>query len=148
MIKKSLHIIIFAISFLALSNSAWAQKEETDYSKDSELIPNSQTPAINLCQFYVATAFTPNGDDVNDRFLVKYHDACEMAEYSIKIFDRWGRLVFESNNPNEESSWDGTNKGQNVKEGVYMWKVFSKMVDPNKGEATIINKQGTVVLIR
>lgn len=145
MIKKSIHTIIFAIAFLAFGHIAKAQETEI---KETEITPSSKASSINLCQFYVATAFTPNGDGINDLFLVKYHDACIMAEYDIKIFDRWGRLIFESKDPSEESSWDGTNEGQNVKEGVYMWKVFAKMADPNKGENTIVNKQGTVVLIR
>ena len=145
MIRKGLNTFICTLIFFVLSASAFAQKTDGNQT----LPTSSKSSSINLCQFYVATAFTPNGDGINDRFLVKYNDACEMLQYDIKIFDRWGRLVFESKDPGEEASWDGTNDGQNVKEGVYMWKVFSKMIDPNKAdEATIINKQGTVVLIR
>lgn len=111
--------------------------------------PNLSTSTVSPCQLYVATAFTPNADGINDKFIVKHNGDCQLMDFDIKIFDRWGRLVYESENADEEFAWDGTIEGSSVKEGVYMWKVFAKMIDPqNSGEAVIVNKQGTVVLIR
>ena len=111
--------------------------------------PNPLASSVNAYQLYVATAFTPNDDGINDKFVIKHNGDCELIEFDIKIFDRWGRLVYESEKSDEESAWDGTNQGNSVKEGVYMWKVYAKMSDPqNSSEAVIVSKQGTVVLIR
>lgn len=127
---------------MLLSIGAFAQKGSGQSS------PNPLNN-VTTCQLYVATAFTPNGDGINDRFVVKYNNDCEMINYSIKIFDRWGRLVFESDDPDALAAWDGTNDGKDVKEGVYMWKVYAEMVDPaNKSATETISKKGTVVLIR
>lgn len=51
---------------------------------------------------YIPTAFTPNGDGVNDRFVIKSHG---IAHYNIRIFNRWGQQVFASNSVS--SHWDG-----------------------------------------
>jgi gliding motility-associated-like protein len=141
MIKNSIHTIILSLSLCLFSLAGYAQK--------SNVSPNAAN-SINLCQLYVATAFTPNGDGINDRFLVKYNGDCEMLEFNMKVFDRWGRLVFETKNPDEQSSWDGQSKGRQMKEGVYMWQVHAKLIDPNKtsAQSEVLDKKGTVALIR
>ena len=109
----------------------------------------SAAKKVNRCQLFVPNAFTPNADEINDRFLIKFNDECRMAEFDLKIFDRWGRLVYETDNPDQMDAWDGTSEGKEQKEGVYMWRLYAKLVDPAKDyEAHILNKQGTVVLIR
>lgn len=67
---------------------------------------------------YVPTAFSPNGDGVNDVFYTK---GTFLREYEIKIVDKWGNLLFQSTSP--DAIWDGTYKGQPVPEGVYSVKV-------------------------
>lgn len=139
-----LHITLFTLLFSMMSLVSFAQKGTNGTVK-----PNPLNSTVNACQLYVATAFTPNDDGINDKFLIKHNGDCQLIEFDIKIFDRWGRLVYESDKADEEFAWDGTNEGSSVKEGVYMWKVFAKMIDPqNSSEAVIVNKQGTVVLIR
>ena len=86
---------------------------------------------------YVPTAFSPNGDGINDIFYTKGNF---MMEYEIKIIDRWGNLVFESTSP--DATWDGTYKGKPVPEGAYMVKIHfmgtSGFPDDYKGTVTII----------
>src|SRR6185312_14775393 len=53
---------------------------------------------------YVATAFSPNGDGMNDLLHVKSN--CNISQFSFKIFDRWGEKVFESTDL--LFGWDGT----------------------------------------
>lgn len=66
---------------------------------------------------YVPTAFSPNGDLVNDVFMPYLkHD---LIHYEIKIFDRRGSLMFSSENPKE--GWDGQIKGKDAHSGVYTW---------------------------
>ena len=60
--------------------------------------------------FYMANAFTPNNDGNNDVIKPILNGA---EAYQINIYDRWGKLVFSSKDPNE--AWDG----DGVSEGVY-----------------------------
>ena len=87
---------------------------------------------------YAPNAFTPNGDQINDFFELK---GIYIATYNIKIFDRWGALIYESNSL--EDHWDGTWRGKPCQEGVYVWVVNATGFDQ-----TEINRRGTATLIR
>ena len=69
---------------------------------------------------YIPNAFTPNGDGVNEYFSPVLRDVSR-ENFDFKIFDRWGQLIYSSNSI--EASWDGTFKGINCKDGVYVWKI-------------------------
>lgn len=105
---------------------------------------------LTTCPLYIPNAFTPNGDNLNEKFLVKHGEDCRLMEYNIKIFDRWGRLVFEQKgSTNPEESWDGNVDGSPAEQGVYMYKVYAKLKNYNKAtDAEIVNRQGSLVLIR
>lgn len=71
--------------------------------------------------FYIPNCFTPNDDGVNDGF---YGAGIGITSYNIWIFDRWGNLIFTTNDINE--AWDGTVQGKHgdiCQEDVYVWKV-------------------------
>ena len=72
------------------------------------------------CPFYTANTFTPNGDNLNDQFVVKH--SCDLTRYNIKIFNRWGEMVFESHDAS--IGWDGTKNGQPVPSGVYLYHIY------------------------
>lgn len=95
---------------------------------------------------YFPTAFSPNGDDINDYFTAFANDEdIEMLEY-LRIFDRWGDLVFEGINVplNDPSKgWDGTSRGQPSPIGLY---VYSSVVRLKNGST--YQKAGEVNLIR
>ncbi|MCB9169934.1 MAG: gliding motility-associated C-terminal domain-containing protein [Flavobacteriales bacterium] len=76
---------------------------------------------------YFPNAFTPDGDGVNDVFRMVYN-IDDIKDYSLLIFDRWGELIYESNDPTD--GWDGTfrNGGGNiVAEGIYPWRAQFKL---------------------
>ena len=56
------------------------------------------------CHVEFPTAFSPNNDRVNDYFM-QVSNCPGLSDYSLQIFNRWGQLVFETNNPNV--GWDG-----------------------------------------
>ena len=56
------------------------------------------------------------------------------------IYNRWGQLIFETNDINE--GWDGTKNGNPCNIGVYVWAIYYE-----GGEGEITNK-GTVTLVR
>lgn len=69
---------------------------------------------------YVPNTFTPDGDGINDAFLPSL-DGFAMREYNLTIWNRWGELIFETND--ESEAWDGSHGGALVQDGVYIWQV-------------------------
>ncbi len=67
----------------------------------------STTVLVRQVSVYIPSAFSPNGDGVNDALEVF---AINPASYSLKIYNRWSELVFESNDIN--TKWNGTYKGE------------------------------------
>lgn len=66
----------------------------------------------------IPNVFTPNGDNVNDFYEMK--SLCYFEQFRIIIFNRWGKKMYESNNPGFK--WDGrTDGGTEASEGVYYW---------------------------
>ena len=87
---------------------------------------------------WIRTAFTPNGDGLNDTFIVK---GIRIEDFQIQIFNQWGEKVFENNNAN--LGWDGKFRGQLSSMGVYTYYIKSIGMD---GEN--ISVSGTLHLIR
>lgn len=84
------------------------------------------------------TAFTPNGDNLNDVFTVfgQYVSGFEML-----IFNRWGELLFTTTNI--EAGWDGTFKGKEMPEGTY---TFIAYITDRAGRT--FKRSGSVLLLR
>lgn len=87
---------------------------------------------------YVPTAFTPDGDGINEMFDVK---GLGFESYEIRIFNRWGGEVFYSDDVT--LSWDGTANGKPAPGGVYTYTIFIKMPLGDFNE-----KKGTFILYR
>jgi gliding motility-associated-like protein len=68
---------------------------------------------IRECAVFVPTAFSPNGDGLNDLFRVKLHD--EVHDFHLDVYSRWGQRVFSTTNP--EGAWDGAQQPV----GNYIW---------------------------
>lgn len=84
----------------------------------------SDTLCKENCSFYnLPNSFTPNGDGANDVFTPfpgwRFVESVEM-----KIFNRWGNLVWQTENPN--INWDGTDQenGKDLEDGVYLYSGF------------------------
>jgi gliding motility-associated-like protein len=88
---------------------------------------------------YVPNAFTPNGDGRNDKFY-PVPVGIKSLNY-FRVFNRWGQLVFSTNQLNE--GWDGTLSGLKQGNGTFVW-----MAEAITKENKIITKKGTVTLIR
>lgn len=83
----------------------------------------SDTIHIDLCERYrdpcleFPTAFTPNGDGINDVFMPR--DFCRFETYQLSIYNRWGEELFASNS--ETEGWDGFYKNRKPLQGVYVY---------------------------
>jgi gliding motility-associated-like protein len=76
---------------------------------------------IQDLSIYIPSAFTPNGDGLNDMFLVK-GIGIEEEGFQMAIYNRWGEQIFVSNNI--DKGWDGLEKNnEQASLGVYVYKV-------------------------
>ena len=87
----------------------------------------------------VSTAFTPNGDGMNDEFFVESN---QLEELTVKIVDRSGRKVFEITQPGQH--WDGNDtEGKNLPSGTYFYNIFARSYNGQP-----INQKGTINIFR
>ena len=107
-------------------------------SLDSVLI----TVEANCGTVFVPTAFSPNGDGQNDVLAVKCNPVC-ISAYEFKIYDRWGNLVFSTNDPSQV--WDGNYKGSPMNVGTYMY--FLNYIDTHNSN-TAVNLKGNIALVK
>jgi len=94
---------------------------------------------------FVPNVFSPNGDQVNDYFMISSASGIKEIE-ELTIYDRWGALVFQAfhfppDDPNQ--SWDGSMRGKLLNPGVYAYKLIARYIDGRP-----IVKFGDVTLIR
>ncbi len=91
----------------------------------------------NPPNFKIPSAFTPTGDDLNDRFKVLIFGGIRLAEF--KIFNRWGQLVFEGTDP---EGWDGHHDGKAAPADVYAYSAVLEFLDGSmrtvRGEVNLI----------
>ena len=84
-------------------------------------------------------AFTPNGDGINDKWLVTSGNACT-TQVIAKVYNRYGSLVYS--NENYQNNWDGTYKGKPVPDGTYYYVLSYKLINNKqvalKGDVTIL----------
>lgn len=117
------------------SNSIQIQTDYSQINKHNQHIISAtnscgtiyDTVKINVIDcsiyFYAPNAFTPDGDGYNDEFNVSIL-GIEDQSFQLQIFNRWGELMYVSQNPNV--SWNGTYQGNVVSDGVYVWRITYK----------------------
>ncbi|TNF32406.1 MAG: PKD domain-containing protein [Bacteroidetes bacterium] len=77
-------------------------------------------------RFYIPSAFTPDANGVNEEF---YGSGIGIVEYQMQIYDRWGELIFQSND--YDHHWDGSYMGRQVQKGVYVYVFNIKDIKGN-----------------
>ena len=90
-------------------------------------------------QIWFPNCFTPNNDGYNDVFKPVYEN---IGYYKLYIFNRWGQLLFESDDV--EHSWDGKFKGRECSNGVYVF--LAEYEDNLSGEVITVN--GSVSILK
>lgn len=98
---------LVAISPLGCADTTWAP-----ISIDEELL------------YFIPNTFTPDGDAYNQTFQPVFTTGFDPYDFNMKIFNRWGEVVFETNDATV--GWDGTYGGKLVKEGIYTWIIEFK----------------------
>jgi gliding motility-associated-like protein len=77
--------------------------------------------------YYVPNSFTPDGDQFNQVFLPIFSSGLDSESYRLRIYNRWGEIIFESHDVQE--GWDGTYPYDNgvVQDGIYTWRIDFKL---------------------
>ncbi|MBP6732999.1 MAG: gliding motility-associated C-terminal domain-containing protein, partial [Chitinophagales bacterium] len=96
---------------------------------------------LNPPVLFIPNVFTPNGDGANDFFEV-FGNLPSLRYMEVKVFDRWGEKVFESND--HHFKWDGTFKGKPMQPAVFVYVINAAFV--NESESRIW--KGSVTLMR
>jgi gliding motility-associated-like protein len=105
---------------------------------DGKISESNTVCAPTPFNLHVPNSFTPDGDFLNDSFTIK---GTFVVEYQISIFNRWGELMFTSNDINDP--WDGKFKGQLCPLGQYFYTVSARGTGVQRAR-----KDGTVLLLR
>ncbi len=92
-----------------------------------------------LSDVYVPNTFSPNGDGVNEKLMVRGLTLTDIS--SFRVYDRWGTLVFESDNM--INGWDGTKNGLPLSSDVFVYYVEAVC-----GNGQVAIKSGNVTLLR
>ncbi|MBK7869791.1 MAG: gliding motility-associated C-terminal domain-containing protein [Saprospiraceae bacterium] len=92
------------------------------------------------CNVIFPNAFTPNNDGRNDTFDVISN--CTLQDFMIKIYNRWGQLVFEADDPN--FFWNGEFSSKAAASDVYVWRASYRLPQQD----SFIFASGDLTLIR
>jgi len=93
------------------------------------------------CSLYLPSAFSPNHDGRNEIFQPVYY--CDVQDYELKIFNRWGQLVFASHAIS--NGWNGTKNNAAVEPGLYPYLLRYTPLIQGKDDLPIF-KTGSVVV--
>lgn len=94
----------------------------------------------SISKIFTPNTFTPDGDGNNDVFFVRGHN---IVDFEISVRDRWGHVVYQSNDMNE--GWDGTkfNAGHPLQMGVYSYEIRYRVLPDQP-----LHEVGKVTLLR
>jgi gliding motility-associated-like protein len=88
---------------------------------------------------YVPSAFSPNGDGINEVF--KPILLGDIQSFSFQIFNRWGQLVFKTSQPG--AGWDGRVGANKQDNNMFVWSCIYQLYGQ-----PVQKRRGTVMLVR
>ncbi|GAB2819940.1 PKD domain-containing protein [Ferruginibacter profundus] len=126
------------------SNPVYTITKTGTYSLTATNTCGSNTDDIivskGLCTIFIPNAFTPNGDSKNDLFKVFGTEL--VTEFNLKVFNRYGQIVFETSDKNK--GWDGKLNGTNAPGGGFIYLLSFK--ESSSTELKVV--KGSFILIR
>lgn len=87
---------------------------------------------------FIPNAFSPNDDNENDEFQIR---GKVLESIELKIYNRWGEMVFETNDLNK--AWDGQFDGKKVDQAVFVYQLDAICIDGRS-----FKKKGNITVIR
>ncbi|MCR9286301.1 MAG: gliding motility-associated C-terminal domain-containing protein [Bacteroidetes bacterium] len=101
---------------------------------------------VEVRKVWLPNVFSPNNDGINDIFTVFGETSNVQMVEEFKIFNRWGSLIFESENffPNDmQNGWNGTFNGERMPVGVYVYTATVRFADEK-----VLRYSGDVLLLK
>jgi len=105
-----------------------------EYGKDTLIKPNYIHAKQCNSSLQAPNIFTPNGDNINDKWEIKHQ---WLESFEVKVYNRWGRQVFATNNP--DNYWAGLG----FVDGVYYFYIKAEGAD-----GKVYNIKGTITIMR
>ncbi|MFM9027570.1 MAG: gliding motility-associated C-terminal domain-containing protein, partial [Bacteroidota bacterium] len=110
----------------------------------SNAASGSETITIIGCDITVPTAFTPDGDGVNETWEIVDLDAVYPGNV-VSIYNRWGNMLYQhdssSDGPYDSDRWDGTFNGDALPVGSYYFIIdLGGDEEPLSGTVSILKK--------
>lgn len=94
---------------------------------------------------YMPNSFSPNGDGRNDCYQGYTAPDLDIQFFVLKIFNRWGGLMFETNDPN--ACWDGRFKDKQLNPAVFAWYIEMRILNCD-GNVVNLFEEGDIHLLR
>ena len=88
------------------------------YVEESIQVVVNDCPGVT---YWVPNCFTPDGNENNQLYGPVMVNGYDINGFEFLVFNRWGQIVWESNDPN--GRWDGTFNNKMCLDGVYTWKI-------------------------
>ena len=111
---------------------------------DTTVTPPPVEPSDPDCEdpcIHTPNVFTPNGDNLNETWRAITLSKCWL-EWDCRVYNRWGQVVWSSNDPSE--TWNGSGTFSYVPDGVYTWTIRGKTFRSTK----TVSMNGFVTVIR
>ncbi len=109
-----------------------------------ENIPVELEAGVKENLIYIPNVFTPNDDGYNDQFQLFPAQGIEVIDFEIRIFDRWGALLFRSTDINR--SWDGFFKNKKLDNGVYVYWMKARIISCQRNMELF--EEGGITIVR
>lgn len=141
----SIVILFFVAAAMAQNPSDAANKYRvTAFQKGNNQVRSvsNEVEIIPAALIYIPNAFTPNNDGLNDTFGAIGEG---ITEFNIQIYNRWGELIFESNDM--KTQWDGNYHNEIAPMGVYVYKISAKGPNNDGKSDNLISKTGDLTLV-
>ncbi len=120
----------------------FVQAVSEDPGTGAEITSSSNRVKVGFdSPFFVPNAFRPSSGIFENQIFKPLSRFLPAGNYIFQIYDRWGKLLFESTDFNE--GWDGKVNGNEAPQGVYLWRYSY-----NNSEGKTLEDKGTVMLIR
>ncbi len=101
-------------------------------------VARDQVLVVVLQELVIPNVFSPNGDSVNDKWIIKNIE--QYPNNVVQIFNRYGQLLIETKGYSSSTAWDGTNKGNPLPVGAYYY-----IIRLNDGKGPL---SGTISILR
>ncbi len=130
--------LTFTDTNLNLNSQLLAYRIKVTSVSPNEISYSNKVVIAQNFSAFIPTAFSPNNDGLNDVFEVK---GKFIQTVKLKIYNRWGQVIFESKNPDE--GWNGKINGQDAPVGTYVYSFTAQDLNGNT-----IQRKGSVTLIK